>query len=123
MTRSAAGRKGGSSRVSTLAARSTPVMIGQNADTPQVNAADIGSAGTLGLKPIAVPVTRLTKAEIRARVRAYVTLTKPRIVELLLVTTVPTMFLAAGRLPGLWLTLVVVVGWALAAGAANAFNG
>ncbi|HZD98419.1 MAG TPA: heme o synthase [Micromonosporaceae bacterium] len=112
--------------MSTLADRSTPLMIGQTADAPQVNAADLGSAGTLGLRPVAVPVTRLTKAEtkaeIRARVRAYVTLTKPRIVELLLVTTVPTMFLAAGRLPNLWLTLVVVVGGALAAGAANAFN-
>jgi protoheme IX farnesyltransferase len=59
---------------------------------------------------------------MRALVRAYVTLTKPRIVELLLVTTVPTMFLAARGLPDLWLTLVVVVGGALAAGAANAFN-
>jgi protoheme IX farnesyltransferase len=61
-------------------------------------------------------------AGLRARVRAYVTLTKPRIVELLLVTTVPAMFLAAGRLPDLPLTVVVVVAGALAAGAANAFN-
>jgi protoheme IX farnesyltransferase len=59
---------------------------------------------------------------VRARIRAYVTLTKPRIVELLLVTTVPTMFLARRGLPDLWLTLAVVVGGALAAGAANAFN-
>src|SRR5262249_2162929 len=59
---------------------------------------------------------------LRARVGAYVTLTKPRIVELLLVTTVPAMFLAAGGLSNLWLTIVVVVAGALAAGAANAFN-
>ena len=58
--------------------------------------------------------------------KAYVSLTKPRIVELLLITTVPAMFLAArmkhNGLPD-WLTvLVVVVGGALAAGAANALN-
>ncbi|HEY9482393.1 MAG TPA: heme o synthase, partial [Micromonosporaceae bacterium] len=108
--------------MSTLADRSTPPMIGQTDDTPQVNAVEFGSAATPGLRPIAVPVTRLTKTEIRARVHAYLTLTKPRIVELLLITTVPTMFLAASRLPGLWLTLVVVVAGAFAAGAANAFN-
>jgi protoheme IX farnesyltransferase len=49
-------------------------------------------------------------------------LTKPRIVELLLVTTVPAMVLAAGGAPSLWLMAVVVVGGALAAGAANALN-
>jgi len=57
-----------------------------------------------------------------AVVRAYVSLTKPRIVELLLVTTVPTMMLAAEGLPSLWLILVVLVGGSLAAGAANALN-
>jgi protoheme IX farnesyltransferase len=55
-------------------------------------------------------------------VRAYVALTKPRIVELLLVTTVPAMMLAAGGLPPLGLSLVVLVGGSLAAGAANALN-
>lgn len=54
--------------------------------------------------------------------RAYLSLTKPRIVELLLVTTVPAMFLAAGRLPDLWLVAVVLVGGSLAAGAASALN-
>lgn len=54
--------------------------------------------------------------------RAYVTLTKPRIVELLLVTTVPAMMLATGGLPSGWLTAVVLVGGSLAAGAANALN-
>lgn len=54
--------------------------------------------------------------------RAYLSLTKPRIVELLLVTTVPAMMLAAGGLPELWLIAVVLVGGALAAGAANALN-
>jgi protoheme IX farnesyltransferase len=55
-------------------------------------------------------------------VRAYVTLTKPRIIELLLVTTVPVMFLAADGLPSLWLVLATLVGGMLAAGGANALN-
>lgn len=59
-------------------------------------------------------------------IKAYVSLTKPRIVELLLITTVPAMFLAArmahDRLPD-WVTvLTVVIGGALAAGSANALN-
>jgi protoheme IX farnesyltransferase len=58
----------------------------------------------------------------RAVVRAYLALTKPRIVELLLVTAVPAMMLAAGGLPAPHLVAVVLVGGALAAGAANALN-
>ncbi len=54
--------------------------------------------------------------------RAYLTLTKPRIVELLLVTALPTMLLAARGMPPVRLLLVVLVGGALAAGAANALN-
>ncbi len=57
-----------------------------------------------------------------AVLRAYVSLTKPRIIELLLVTAVPTMFLAARGVPPLWRMVVVVVGGALAAGSANALN-
>ena len=56
------------------------------------------------------------------RVRAYVALTKPRIIELLLVTTVPTMVLASGGLPSPWLLAAVVTGGTLAAGGANAIN-
>jgi protoheme IX farnesyltransferase len=58
----------------------------------------------------------------RARIKAYVSLTKPRIVELLLVTTVPTMFLAAGGVPNVGLIAAVLIGGSLAAGAANAIN-
>lgn len=54
--------------------------------------------------------------------RAYLSLTKPRIVELLLVTTLPTMMLAAGRFPAGLLVPATLVGGALAAGAANALN-
>ena len=57
-----------------------------------------------------------------ATVRAYVALCKPRIVELLLITAVPTLFLAYQGLPSLLATVVVVFGGALAAGSANALN-
>ncbi|HEY0937458.1 MAG TPA: heme o synthase [Trebonia sp.] len=61
-------------------------------------------------------------AGARATVGAYVALCKPRIVELLLITAVPTLFLAYHGLPSLLVTVVVVVGGALAAGSANALN-
>jgi protoheme IX farnesyltransferase len=54
--------------------------------------------------------------------RGYLALTKPRIIELLLVTTVPTMVVAAGGIPGLWLIVATLAGGTLAAGGANAFN-
>lgn len=56
------------------------------------------------------------------RVGAYVALTKPRIIELLLVTTVPTMVVAEGGVPPLWLMVATVIGGSLAAGGANAIN-
>lgn len=56
------------------------------------------------------------------RIRAHVALTKPRIIELLLVTALPTMFLAARGLPTLQVTVAVLLGGAFAAGAANTFN-
>jgi heme o synthase len=52
----------------------------------------------------------------------YVALTKPRIIELLLVTTVPTMIVADRGLPSLWLVAATVLGGTLAAGGANAMN-
>jgi protoheme IX farnesyltransferase len=54
--------------------------------------------------------------------KAYVALTKPRVIELLLVTTVPVMMLAAHGIPNLWLVLATLVGGSLSAGSANAFN-
>ena len=78
---------------------------------------------------------RLRSSEVRAgqhdpnrepgpldTLRAYIALTKPRIIELLLVTTVPTMVLAHGGLPHWWLMTAVVFGGTLAAGGANAIN-
>lgn len=55
-------------------------------------------------------------------IRAYVALTKPRIIELLLVTTVPAMILAARGIPRLDLVVWTLLGGALAAGSANAIN-
>ena len=52
----------------------------------------------------------------------YLALTKPRIIELLLVTTFPTMFLAQRGLPSLWLIVTTLVGGTLSAGAANTMN-
>jgi heme o synthase len=67
------------------------------------------------------PARRLP-AVLRARLGAYVALTKPRIIELLLVTTVPAMMLAARGWPSLTLLLFTLLGGTLAAGAANVFN-
>ena len=71
--------------------------------------------------PSAAPLRTVGRA-LTQRARAYLSLTKPRIVELLLVTTVPAMLLAQRGVPPLWLIGVVLVGGALAAGAANALN-
>ncbi len=59
---------------------------------------------------------------MRGRILAYVALTKPRIIELLLVTTVPTMVLAQQGMPSLSLVLFTLLGGSLAAGSANALN-
>lgn len=54
--------------------------------------------------------------------KAYVALTKPRVIELLLVTTIPVMLLAQRGLPSLWLVLATVIGGTLSAASANAYN-
>jgi heme o synthase len=66
------------------------------------------------------PASASTSA--RSKVASYFALTKPRIIELLLITTVPSMVLAAGRWPGLWLVLATLIGGSLSAGGANALN-
>ena len=62
------------------------------------------------------------RAGLRDVVAAYVGLTKPRVIELLLLTTVPVMFFAAGGVPELGLVVATVVGGALSAGSASALN-
>ena len=58
----------------------------------------------------------------RRKAKAYFELTKPRVIELLLVSTVPTMILAQRGIPELWLILATVIGGAFSAGSANSFN-
>jgi protoheme IX farnesyltransferase len=75
--------------------------------------------GADGLKitdPRAIPTT------IGGKIAAYVALTKPRIIELLLVTTLPAMILAERSWPGTWLVLATLAGGTLSAGGANAIN-
>jgi protoheme IX farnesyltransferase len=62
------------------------------------------------------------RPSFRDTVTAYYRLTKPRIVLLLLITTVPAMLLAAEGLPSLWLILATLIGGAAAAGSANSIN-
>ena len=56
------------------------------------------------------------------KAKAYFELTKPRVIELLLVSTVPTMILAQRGIPDIWLILATVIGGAFSAGSANSFN-
>ena len=59
---------------------------------------------------------------LKRTIKAYVELTKPRVLELLLVSTVPVMFLAQQGLPNLWLVAATVIGGSMSAGSAAAFN-
>jgi heme o synthase len=58
----------------------------------------------------------------RRTARAHLLVTKPRIIELLLVTTVPTMVVAAGGWPSTWLVIATVVGGTMSAASANTLN-
>jgi len=64
----------------------------------------------------------MDQAPTRPRALAYLALTKPRVIELLLVTTVPTMFMAANGVPPVATLVATLVGGAAAAGGANALN-
>jgi len=68
------------------------------------------------------PVTALPRAKGLALAKAYFALTKPRVIELLLITTIPVMILAQRGIPELWLVLATFIGGAMSAGSANAFN-
>jgi protoheme IX farnesyltransferase len=56
------------------------------------------------------------------KAKAYFALTKPRVIELLLIATVPTMILAERGIPDPWLVIATVLGGAMSAGSANSFN-
>ena len=72
---------------------------------------------------MSTPEVALSASRARgSRIGSYVALTKPRIIELLLVTTLPTMIVAKRGFPSVWLMVATLVGGALAAGGANATN-
>ncbi len=66
--------------------------------------------------------TLFKKILLREKIRGFVSLMKLRVVELLLITTVPTMIVAEEGLPSLWLILFTLIGGTFAAGGANAIN-
>lgn len=68
------------------------------------------------------PVSATQKLGFKRTLLAYLALTKPRVMELLLVVTVPAMMLAAGGLPNVWLMVATLIGGALSAGSAGSFN-
>src|SRR3954462_5143169 len=79
----------------------------------------------MGSRFLVSTATAVAVADARspmAVLRAYVALTKPRIIELLLVTTVPVMMLAAHGWPRLWTVAATLLGGTLAAGSANTLN-
>jgi protoheme IX farnesyltransferase len=92
----------------TLTLRGAP-----SATAPSATASSVEALRELAAAPPRRPL---------ARVGAYVRLTKPRVVELLLVTTVPAMVLAHGGMPSIPLIGAVLLGGALAAGGANTIN-
>jgi heme o synthase len=85
---------------------------------PRLDPVSTGSGRPVG-PPGASPGVR---QNVRQTVGHYVALTKPRIIELLLVTTFPTMFLAQRGLPSLWLIVATLVGGTLSAASANVLN-
>jgi protoheme IX farnesyltransferase len=85
---------------------------------------DLTARGTAApsLPGVAGAPSRSAGRHLARRIRAYFLLTKPRVIELLLVTTVPAMVLAENGLPALWLIGAVLLGGAMAAGGANTIN-
>jgi protoheme IX farnesyltransferase len=82
----------------------------------------MSSDGRELVAPLITDPTLPRPASARSRVASYFALTKPRIIELLLITAVPAMVLAAGGWPGTWLVVATLIGGSLSAGGANALN-
>ena len=87
----------------------------------------ITQGSTLEVRRVADPLPATAEetvepASTRSRIAAYVALTKPRIIELLLITTIPAMIVAERGVPSPWLMFATLIGGALAAGGANAIN-
>ncbi|MGZ4690167.1 MAG: heme o synthase [Acidimicrobiia bacterium] len=84
---------------------------------------DLAPAASGALSPAeSAPISSAGKARTRSTIRAYFLLTKPRVIELLLITTVPAMVLADEGIPALWLIAAVLIGGSMAAGGANTIN-
>ncbi|MCH8561360.1 heme o synthase [Nesterenkonia sp. LB17] len=88
--------------------------------TQQTSVAPTGDSAARAAS--AAPGAEASQPQWRRKVAAYWSLTKPRVIELLLVTTLPTMFFAQQGVPDFWLALATLVGGAMAAGSAGAFN-
>lgn len=71
---------------------------------------------------ISAPELTRQRPNFLRKAKAYFELTKPRVIELLLVSTVPTMILAQRGIPDIWLILATIIGGAFSAGSANSFN-
>src|SRR5918999_1993678 len=80
------------------------------------------SPGSVRVEEIARPSDATVPTSFAGKVAAYIALTKPRIIELLLVTTVPSMIVAARGFPRMSLVLWTLLGGTLSAGGANAIN-
>ncbi|WBL18318.1 MULTISPECIES: heme o synthase [Citricoccus] len=73
--------------------------------------------------PVEAPVGHhVQKIGFKRKFAAYVALTKPRVMELLLVTTLPTMIFAQRGFPDVWVMIATMIGGAMSAGSASAFN-
>jgi protoheme IX farnesyltransferase len=114
-------------------ARTSPIasnaLPGQGAGSGSGSGSDeLRPAGSTIAFAVASPAVGSAGSTRRASIRAYIALTKPRIIELLLVTTVPAMVLASRQVPGIqlgnwaWLVLWTMIGGTLAAGSANSIN-
>lgn len=88
---------------------------------PGAQPSDRGNLGPHMDVPVSV-TEPIGTPRLRSRIAAYIALTKPRIIELLLITTVPAMVVANAAWPGTWLVIATVIGGTLSAGGANALN-
>ena len=97
-------------------------LIGQKTAKEGRYQASRGPLARLASLAMATVLQTSDPASRGTRIKGFVALTKPRIIELLLVETVPAMIVAKRGWPGLWLIIATVIGGTLAAGGANAVN-
>ena len=109
-------------------ARTTPALTGGLPGQGAGSDSGSGERRPIGATVSSSVAITTPPSSTRATIKAYVALTKPRIIELLLVTTVPAMVLATREVPGIqignwaWLVVWTMVGGTLAAGSANSIN-